>query len=76
MHHLVSGATCTADAAKAAALAATAAEVARAPAPATQEERASEACAHAALAAEQANPGHDAHGLGVEFTFAEVRDCL
>ena len=32
--------------------------------------------AHAALAAEQARPGHDAHGLGVEFTFDEVRDCL
>ena len=32
--------------------------------------------AHAALAAEQENPGHDAHGLGVEFTFDEVRDCL
>ena len=32
--------------------------------------------AHAALAAEQAYPGHDALGLGVEFTFDEVRDCL
>ena len=31
---------------------------------------------HAALAAEQANPGYDAHGVGVEFTFNEVRDFL
>ena len=76
LRHPVSGATCTTDAAKAAALAAFAAEVARAPAPATQEARASVARAHAALAAEHANLGHDAHGLGVEFTFDEVRDCL
>ena len=76
LRHPVSGATCTADATKAAAPAAFAAEVARAPAPATQEERASVARAHAALAAELANPGHDALGLGVEFTFDEVRDCL
>ena len=34
------------------------------------------ACAHAALAAQQAYPGHDALGLGAEFTFDEVRDCL
>ena len=32
--------------------------------------------ANAAQAAEQANPGHDAHGLGVSFTFDEVRGCL
>ena len=32
--------------------------------------------AHAALAAAQARPGHGAHGLGDEFTFDEVRDCL
>ena len=33
--------------------------------------------AHAALAAEQANPGPDFHWLGVEFTFdVDVRDCL
>ena len=31
---------------------------------------------HAALAAEQANPGYDAHGVGVEFTLDEVRDFL
>ena len=37
--------------------------------------RASVACAHAALAAELANPGHDAHRLGDEFMFDEVRDC-
>ena len=61
----VSGLTCTTDAANAAALAAFTAEVGRAPAPATQEERASVARAHAALAAEQANRGHDALGLGV-----------
>ena len=41
LRHLVSGATCTADAAKAAALAAFAADFARAPAPATQEQGAS-----------------------------------
>ena len=29
-----------------------------------------------ALAAKQANRGHDAHGLGVEFTLGEVRNCL
>ena len=29
--------------------------------------------AHAALAAEQAYPGHGAHGLGDEVTFDEVR---
>ena len=36
------------------------------------------ALAHAALAAEEANPGHrdDAHGLGIEFTLSEVCDCL
>ena len=33
-------------------------------------------CFIAALAAEQAHPGHDALGLGVGFTFDEVRDCL
>ena len=84
LHHPVSRATCTADTAKAAALAAFAAEVARAPAQATQEERASVAHAYAAQAAEQASPGHDAHGLGVEFTFDEIylyvytciRECL
>ena len=64
----VSGATCTTNAAKAAAPAAFAAEVARGPAP-------SVACAHAALAAELANPGHDTHRLGDEFMFDEVRDC-
>ena len=76
LRHPVSGATCMTDAAKAAALAAFAAEVARVPAPATQGERASVARAYSALAAEQANPGHGAHGLGVEVTFDEVRDCL
>ena len=53
-----------------------AAEVARAPAPATQEERTSVARARAALAAELAKPGHDARGLGDAFTFDEVRNCL
>ena len=72
LRHPVSGETCTTDAAKAAALAAFAAEVAQAPAPVTQEERASVARAHAALAAEQAHPGHDALGPGVGFTFDEV----
>ena len=37
---------------------------------------ASVATAHAALAAECARPGHDAHGLGDEFTFDEVRGCM
>ena len=32
--------------------------------------------AHAALAAEWARPGHDAHGLVDEFTFDEVRGCM
>ena len=32
--------------------------------------------AHAALAAEWASPGHEAHGLGDEFTFDEVRGCM
>ena len=32
--------------------------------------------AHAALAAEWAWPGPDAHGLGDEFTFDEVRGCV
>ena len=81
LRHPVSGETYTMDAAKAAALAAFAAEVARAPEPVAQEERASvarvHACAHMhALAAEQAYPGRDALGLGVKFTFDEVRDCL
>ena len=76
LRHPVSGETCTTDVAKAAALAAFAAEVARAPEPVAQEERASVARARAALAAEQACPGRDALGLGVEFTFDEVRDCL
>ena len=76
LRHPVSGDTCMTDAAKEAALAAFAAEVARAPEPVAQEERASVARARAALAAEQAHPGHDALGLGVGFTFDEVRDCL
>ena len=70
----LTGALCTTDAAKAAALAAFTAAIARAPA--TQEERASAARAHAALATERAHPGQDAHGLGVEFTFDEVCGCM
>ena len=64
------------DEAKAAALAAFPAAIARACEPATQEESTSLARAHAALAAEWARPGHDAHGLGDEFTFNEVRGCM
>ena len=32
--------------------------------------------AHAGLAAEWTQPGHDAHGLGDEFTFDEVCGCM
>ena len=32
--------------------------------------------AHAALAAEWARPGHEAHGLGDEFMFDEVHGCM
>ena len=52
LHHPVSRGTCITDAAKAAALAAFTAAIARAPAPATQEEHTSVALAHEALATE------------------------
>ena len=52
------------------------AAIARARKPAAQEESASLVRAHAALAAEWARPGHDAHGLGNGFTFHEVRGCM
>ena len=64
LRHLASGATCTTNAAKAAALAAFAAEVARTLGPATHEERTSVDRAHAVLEAELAHPGHDVHRLG------------
>ena len=76
LRHPETWASCTTDAAKAAALAAFTAAIARAHALATQDERASVARAHAAPAAERARPGHDAHGLGVESTFDEVRGCM
>ena len=70
------GASYTTDEAKAAALAAFTAAIARAREPTAQEESASVARAHATLAAEWARPGHDAHWLGDEFTFDEVRGCM
>ena len=76
LRHPETGASFTTDEAKAAALAAFTAAIARAREPATQEESASVARARAALAAERARPGHDAHGLGDDFTFDEVRGCM
>ena len=60
----------------AAALAGFTAAIARAPAAATHEERVAVARAHEAIATERAHPGHDAHGLGVELVFDEVRGSL
>ena len=76
LRHPETGASCTTDEAKAAALAAFTAATARAREPATQEESASVARAHAALVAEWARPRHDAYGLGDEFTFDEVHGCM
>ena len=76
LRHPETGASCTTDEAKAAALAAVTAAIARAREPATQEESASVSREHAALSAEWARPGQDAHGLGDEFTFDEVRGCM
>ena len=75
LHHPETGASCTTDAAKAVVLAAFTAAIVWAHEPATQEESASVAPAHATLAAEWARPGRDAHGLGDEFPFDEVRGC-
>ena len=69
-------ASCTTDAAKADVLAALTAAIARAHEPVKQENSASVARAHAALAAEWARPGRDAHGLGDESTFDEGRGCM
>ena len=74
--HPETGASCTTDEATAAALTTFTAAIARAREPATHEESASVARAHAALATEWARPGHDAHGLGDEFMFDEVRGCM
>ena len=76
LRHPETGASCTTDEAKAAALTAFTAAIARARESATQEESASLARAHKALAPEWVRPGRDAHGLGDEFTFKEVRGCM
>ena len=76
LRHPETGASCTTDEAKATALAAFRAAISREREPATQEESSSVARAHAALAAEWARPGHDAHGQGDDFTFDEVRGCM